>query len=520
MSAKITYDSNRILPTPFPSISKEIERYPNGEIKDVSYNITLSGYLIANIGSPKTTGVYGDFGSEDCENIPAEEWTSAITQKWCILSELFCESYKELCIGNGGALHNITLYPRLVRMDLDTADENPQYTKYTIELEADTIYCDGTEINPRLEGHECISDFDESWEFSYDRSNIATDLGDNRIFEVSRTINATGIPKITAGVVSKSAYECAKEFVCEKLTFGTGTEIGDNCMGLPSFIDTSKQRNYSNIHSFNVFGGNYSVTENWIYASGDYLEDYTVSHENSIQEACDTVGISGSFTGYDCRSNGEIVLSAFDAAKSGFDEIGFEGIKERAESIVGITLDPESESSSISYNKNTGQLDYDITYKQRPPRYITVSKYEDISLSNNWDEDVINTVTVLGKGEYIKKNNNVGYRALSTSLDIDLVFPCETNIVYDSGEQPDATGVESNVSIEDIPPYGPRFNPKIAGQIQNLVNIYNPANVTFNGNNVFENVSVESQTENWNRLSGSYSYSCTWTYNYAGICGN
>lgn len=521
MSAKVTYDDNRILPTPFPSISKEIETYDNGEISNVKWTITLTGHLIANMGSPKTTGVYGDFTADDCENIPSEEWTSAITQKWCILSDLFCDFYKEICIGNGGVLHNITAYPRLVSMDLDTSDQNAHYAQYTIVLEADTIYCDGTEVNPRPSGMDCIKNFDETWDFSYDRNNITQDFGDNRVFSISRTLSAVGIPQITTGTVTKTAYNCAKDYVCGKLTYGTGaeSEIPDNCMGLPSFIDLNKQRNYSDSHSSNVLGGSYSVTEEWVYSSGDYTEEYNVSHDKSINEACDTVSISGSFNGYDCRQNGSVILSAFEAAKSGFDELSESGLLSRAESIAGIVLDPNSESSSISYNKNTGVVNYDYTFKQRPDRYITVSKYEDITLSNNWDEDVVSTVLILGKGEFVKKNNTVGYKALSTSLDIDLVFPCETEIIYDSGEEPDPTGINSNFSIDDIPPYGPRFNPKIALQIQSVVNVYNPANVTLGGSAVFDNVSVESQNENWNRQSGSYSYSCTWTYNYAGICG-
>jgi hypothetical protein len=517
MSAKVTYNNKRLLPTPFPSISKSIERYENGDIRNILYSISLSGYILADKGSPKTTGAYGDFDGNECENIAPTAWTSAITEKWCIISDLFAVDYKELCMSSGADLHEITAYPRLISMDLDTSAENPRYAQYTINLEADTIYCDGTEVNNRADGFEHIKSYDESWEFSYDRLNIDEDLGDNRVFSVSRTISAQGLPQITAGVVTKTAYQSAKEFVCSRLTDGSGVQLPSNCVGFSEMIDTNIQRNYSNTHSVNIYTGDYTVSENWMYSEKDYLDVYTISHAKSLTESCDTVSIQGNFTGFDKRVGGSVTVSAFNVAKSGYDELGESGIRARVESIVGFTVDPIPESSTISYNKFGGVVDYDFTFKQRPNRYVTEAKSEIISISNNWEEDVVNTVLILGKGEVVRKNNTTGFRAYSTSLNVNLVFPCS---VLTSGE---ASEEHSNlVSLTEIPPYGPRFNPVIAGKLQTLINTYNPANITIgegeDEESVFSNVSVESQNETWDRNSGSYDYSVTWKFNLAGIC--
>ena len=513
MSAKVSYNTKRLLPTPFPSISKSIERFDNGDIRNILYSITLTGYILADKGSPKTDGTYGDFDGSVCEDIAPEAWTSAITEKWCRISDLFADDYKELYMSSGADLHKITAYPRLISMDLDTSAENPRYAQYTITLEADTIYCDGTEINNRADGFERIKSYDESWEFSYDRLNIDEDLGDNRVFSVSRTISAQGLPQITAGVVTKTAFQSAKEFVCSRLLEGSGVELPANCVNFSELINTDVQRNYSNTHSINIYTGDYTVTENWMYSEKDYLDIYTISHAKSLTDSCDTVSIQGSFTGFDIRTSGAITTSAFEVAKSGFEELGEDGVVTRVQDIVGFNVDPVPESSTVSYNKFGGVVDYDYTFKQRPARYVTEAKSEIISIANNWEEDVVNTVLILGKGEVVRKNNTTGFRAYSTSLNVDLVFPCS---VLTSGEEAD--GQSNLVSLTEIPPYGPRFNPQIAGKLQNLINTYNPANVTIDEEPAFANVSVESQNETWDRNTGSYNYSVTWKFNLAGLC--
>ena len=513
MSAKVTYNTKRLLPTPFPSISKSIERFDNGDIRNIIYSITLTGYILADRGSPQTNGTYGDFDGSVCEDIAPDAWTSAITEKWCHLSDLFSDDYKELCMSSGAGLHEITAYPRLISMELDTSAENPRYAQYTISLEADTIYCDGTEINNRLDGFENIKSYDESWEFSYDRLNIDEDLGDNRIFSVSRTLSAQGLPKIESGVVTKTAFQTAKEFVCSRLLEGSGVELPANCVNFSDAINTDVQRNYSNTHSINIYSGDYTVTENWMYSEKDYIDIYTISHAKSLTDSCDIVSIQGSFTGFDIRVGGAVTVSAFNVAKSGFEELGESGIITRVQDTVGFNVDSIPESSTVSYNKFGGVVDYDYTFKQRPQRYVTEAKSEIISISNNWEEDVVNTILILGKGEVVRKNNTTGFRAYSTSLNVDLVFPCS---VLTSGDE--AEGQSNLVSLTEIPAYGPRFNAQIAGKLQNLVNTYNPANITIDEAPAFENVSVESQNETWDRNTGSYNYSVTWKFNLAGLC--
>lgn len=496
MTAKVTYNNKYLRPAPFVNIETNVERYDNGDISNVTYRINIDGWILANQGSPTSSGVFGDFGPEICENIPVTGWTNSILRKSCSIQDLFGEDYKELCLGNQGYSGNITAYPRLISYSLDTSDENAQYAKYSVELEADDLLCGGMSIRPSG-SDSCIRSYDEDWEFSYDRTNTTSDLGYNRIFEISHNISANGRPQIVGGVVTKTAAQCAKEFVCERMSHGLGSPLPENCT-LPSIYNAStKKRNYVDIHTVNELAGLYTVSESWIYTSGDTTNNYTLSLSTSESEGYDAVTIDGAITGYECRVSGYVTESAFTNAKLEWQSMtASSGFRNIAETVTGLTLDPQSESSTIGFNSFTGVIDYSYSYKERPVRLIPSAKFEKITPQNNWEEDLMTTVTILDQGELVQKLNNSSYKAPSTTLGIDVVY--ENGLVTH--------------------PYGPRFHSGLAAEIQSVVDTYHPSGFVVSGSGLFNNILVESQTEDWDRNTGAYSYSVTWKYNYASIC--
>ena len=518
MSAIVSYNGKRLIPAPFVNISVDYTRLDNDEKICAVYTLTLDGYILATKGSPQTTGVWGNFDSDVCESISNDMLTDAIIKKWCHITNCFKVDYYELVIksSNFAASDIFKCYPKVVSTNLTTDDGNPQYAKYEIVLEANDIICDGVSINPDLVDSTCLRSYDESWDFSYVREDFLDDeannfpTGDNRVFQVSHTISAQGAPEVTNAGVVRTGYEVAKDFVCGKITFGdiSSSDVSENCIQ-QSGLDLTIQRNYVESHSFSETGATYSITESWIYSKDPYIHNYVVTHDSSNSDGCDTISINGNFTGYDIRKSGSIVNNAFSIAKSGYDEFySDDKFKEIVEGITDITVSDDLESSSVGYNKFSGTVDYTHTYKQRPAKLVASAKYESVVPTYNWDEDLLYTLTFVEKGEINRKLNTCegAYKLLSTSLDIDLVYPC---IV------PDPSG-PGNLTM---PIQGPRFETTLAAQIQSVVDQYHPNTIVDgSGNPRFTNIFVDSQNDNFDRNTGSYNYSVVWKYNYDNAC--
>lgn len=499
MSAKVTYNGEYLIPVSTINFDLNIERAENCDVLDANYSIVIDGYLLAQKGSPQSGGNFGNFGNSICEDIDQTGWTSSILSKYCALECLFADDYKLLCWGNEGG-KVLEAYPKLISMSLDTS-ENPQYGRYTINLEAPDVGCCGASIKPS--GTECIASYDESWGFTAIRDAVyqvansgpQTQITDNRIFEVSHDISANGKPLMQSGVVQKTAVECAKDFVCSRASFGSPIDIPATC-GIP-YGSGDKFRNYNDSHTINNVAGSYSISESWTFAPQDYIDSYTFSIDNSESDGCISVSIDGDISGYDCRVNGVLQETGFGNATNHYDSLVIaDSFKNRCQAVApsGITLDDRLISSSIGLNPNTGNVSYSYQFKQRPIKEVTNAKFESISFASNWEEDIVNRTNLLGRGEYVDKANGAGfYAAASSSLTIDLVYPCELGIGN----------------------FGPRFDAGEAAEIQAIVDSYHPSNLT----GVFGNICVESQSESWEKNSGSYNYSVTWVASYSGVCG-
>lgn len=485
MSSIVKYNSKYISPISSITINHSMAQNRDGECTNPTSNITLNGYLLTNRGSPTSSGTFGLYGPDDCETIAPEVWLNSLLTKHCALSDLFADNYKELEIGTETGSSSLKAYPRVNEVDINNT-ENPQYFQYTITLEADNIYCGGTALWPT--GCSLIRSYDESWDITYEEGEPTAEYGDNRLFKINHSVSAVGSAIAGTGGLTTPPLTNAKNFVCARLKDVSAIPV--NCVD--NFNYSGELYNYFDSHTMDPVNGSYSVTESWYCTDNPYIENYTIETQGSADQSCPTVSIQGAVRGFERRVNGAVPASGskYYNAKVRFDAFGETGIFDRAETLSNLDLDPISQSTTISRNIFNGEITYSYNYKKMPTRLLPSAKFEKIALSNNWNEDIYASITILGKGDLIQPVAPAG-RARKTSLSIDAVYPCGTGI-----------GV-----------YGPRYYSPYASELQTVINSYNPTGLPD-----CQYAVVDSQSEDWDRIDGSYKYSITWAWMPTGIC--
>ncbi len=490
--AKVTYNTKHLRPVEAVSIIDNPLFNENGDRLSTIYNINLRGKLLVNRGSPTSSGTYGYFGPGDCENIPETGitqpiWLESLITKRGALSSMFSEDYKQLVIGTVAGTSDLTCYPKVLSVSVEESD-NPQYWPFTIALECDNIFISGVPIQST--GNK-VKTYTDSWEFSFDDGNTSGPTGDNRVHTVTHSISAQGLRAYNAsGTQTYSAIDSARTYVQNRI--GASAVMPTVCIS--GFGTYSNKYNYVDSHTVDVAGGSYSVSETWIYSTGNYLEEYTVESQTTNAKTCPTVSVNGTITGFSERSfaDGTITTSKITNAQAFWTTLGSSGVKSRAEALSGATLYDDPVSTSVSISPFPGTISYNYEFQGGPTKQLASATWENITVSNKYGEDIYAVIPILGKGEIIQVINGGGYyKAQSTTLTIDAVYPCSTGINQ----------------------LGPRYTPSLASEIQTVINSYNPTGLSGVSSSV-----VESQSENWSAYDSAYNYSITWTWTYDGIC--
>ena len=373
-STVVKYNTKEIIPVDNVSIVYNMGRIANDDCLKTTYSIDIHGYLIYNAGSPNTSGTFGHFSSSECEIIPQDEMLHALLAKQCALGNLFSEHYKELELGTNVGNPNLYAYPRVVSINIDDTSR-PNYWPYTVSLEADNIYCDGSPIGPT--GCPCINSYTESWDISYDENEFISESGNNRLWKITHNLNAVGAGIAGPSGFTTTPYECAKDFICSRK--GINSVVPQTC--IDEFSCTGQMYNYYDSHSIDETAGSYSLTESWYCTEFPYIEQYTVETSESSDQACPTVSINGSIRGFEIRTNGSVTTSRYQSSKARYDELeASTGILTWAEDLSGYDLDSNPTSKTYSLNKYTGDISFSATYRKLPFKWLPSAKFENVSI--------------------------------------------------------------------------------------------------------------------------------------------
>lgn len=550
-----------IRPTPLVSINTQILKTPAGEAFGVNYSIVLTGTLLADQGTPYAvdhirdggTNIYPFHGSPSItqvgpyntfdsnishillgrppkQQIHINEAATAILSKQKALRALFAQDGQRMEITDfTNDSPTVICYPRLVDINfddgiyIDTCD-------FTITLEADTIlygqdednlivdnegsFITGGILNGKTETQllnsysgAFIRSYTEEWAIEVNEEGSETpDIPFS--YRISHNISAAGKTHYTPNGTKLVAWEQARTFVQDRLE--DSVTAYPNVMGVigsgtVNLINSYGGYNHVRTETIGESEGTYSVSENWVIASGSSYENYTSTVSTSTADAFVAVSVNGTITGlsqispsgYTGSSEG---TNAFDSAQSKYNQVSNSGafgltsdIFARANNLVAVQLNSQPLTVSIASNKFAGEINYDISFDNRPTNFISGVLSEGIDIRDTYPGDIFASIPVIGREtgpmlQYV--GGRTAYRRdLSLTLQMDY-----TKIPYSSGRNPLLLKKPSVIQ-------------PTADQIADLITQVSPQ-----GEPGIRKYFVSPATEDWSPKTGGYSFNLSWTY--------
>lgn len=494
---RIYYDSKLIQPAGFLNINKTYNETSDGEKIGEVYNITLNGTLVAYKGSPTSSGTFWTVGGNPPDEVIGDtSRLAAMLAKQEALHTLFCNEGRQFDVQPLDGSQSMRFNPRINSVGFQ---EGPWYNtcQYSVSMEADQIYL-GNSNFCETAFTEKIEDANENWSIETNE-DAPEGLEIPRTYRFSHNVSARGKRFYNdAGVLEKPAWQQARDWVLPRLGFDSVIALSSGVNNLPDYY---QGYNYIRNEQINELGGNYSVNETWVLASGNAIEEFTVQLLTP-QEGYEKVTINGSIRGLETRDNDMKVTSTkwenADTKWSGVLPLIFTRAQAYAEDL---NLNPVVLTSTIGKNPINGTLQYTYEYDTRPTNLITDTKSEAISIQNSWDVDVVAAVGVLGRARGPVLQGLGSHRELTRSLSIELVF----NSSYI------ASGDSIGTRLNDR---NPRFNSPQSSEIQAIVDSANPvlAGVLNNVGEAATTAYVVDQNENWDISRLAYSYNLTYIY--------
>jgi len=551
-------DACTIRPTPFVAIATNILKNGAGEPFGVTYTITLTGTLLADQGTPYGTkqdgSKYSFYGtapgsfvgpylafdkvlSNYNENKPPKQKVDPIQSSHSIFSKqkalraLFAKEGQKFEITDfNDDEATIICYPRLVDISF-TEGIYVEKCDYTITLEADTLLNKDSRVDyegtliPTTSGNVIltnvlesqllgslsgafISDYSEDWAIEVDES-IGETSSIPRSYRISHSINAVGKRHHTATGVTP-AWMQAKKFVQSQLADNINQYpniMGKIGSGTIDLVNAYGGYNHIRTEQLSESAGTYSVTENWLLASGTAYENYNLSISSSIDNPLVSVSIDGNvkglseispsgFGGTDTTKK----KSAYDNALTKYYKISNSGqfgltsdIYKRASNAVAIQLNSQPRSISVGANEYTGEITYNVQFDNRPTNIISGVLSEVISVNDTYPGDVFSVIPVIGRKtgpvlQYIGSRTEYR-RDISISLIIDY-----TRLPYGSGR--------SSLMLSK-----PSIVEPTASQLANLIKELSPSQEPG-----IRKYFISPPQETWNPKEGTYSINLSWTY--------
>jgi len=238
---------NYLIPAPFVNINKTFDKQGDGEIIGSRYTITLTGTLIADRGSPKSTGAFITNGTDALEDLDADGdvndepeslWYKSLQNKQKALMNLFSKeqegAYLEVIHPADDGTAGFSAFVKFDSIDLPGhVPGNPYKTEYSINLTADYIIGPtGTNSDDKDDWENEISgwfvtsasenyEIAEADQYVYDRSGffgrtggtITGELLNHRkLYTLTRTVSATGKSKFERETTKPEGLEATDKF--------------------------------------------------------------------------------------------------------------------------------------------------------------------------------------------------------------------------------------------------------------------------------------------------------------------
>jgi hypothetical protein len=555
----ISSEECTIRPTPLVSISQNILRDGAGEPFGVSYTLTLTGTLLADQGSPyahdtggvrypspsaspNSIGPYGAFDSNIShfsdnrppkQQVPFNNATQALLFKQTVLRSLFARDGQRFEVTDiDDDEPSLICFPRFVDINF-TEGIYVDQCQYTVILEADTlldkdmkVHVDGSLFSgSAVEGQiefdlindldsAFIQDYSNDWSIEVDDTfGEAVDLPNT--YRISHSITATG--KTHYGPSGKLlAWEQAKKFVQNRLADSIDdypNVMGQIGSGTINLIAAYGGFNHIRTEQLSESAGTYAVTENWILASGNSHENYTLSTTTSVDTPFTSVSIDGAIKGLSSVSPSGYAAGtgnmSYENALSKYQSVSNSGafgvgsnIYQRANNIVDMELNPKPLSVGTSTNEYNGEVTYNVQFDDRPSNMIEMALSENISVVDTYPGDVFAIIPVLGRATGPVLQHIGGRTEYRRDVSIDLLIGA-SGIGYSGiGLSSPGSTMRTNLLLSK-----PSLVEPSATQLKALISELSPS-----GDTGVRKWFLSPPQENWSPKNGNYSLTLSWTY--------
>lgn len=401
--ANVIYNSNRIIPAPFVSVTKNYsnEAYKYGR----QYEITIQGKILPNKGSPNAAGSFWtSTGFPPDDVLDEDEHFQAMAKKVMSLQQLFMLEGAVLEFQPSNGAVGLKCNPRIKSMSFP---EGPWYniSDYSVVFEADDLY-DTEDLKIDGDSVVYIKQAAETWQVEL--SGITSGVSEAKYYIVTHTISATGVRHYEPdGSVAKEAWERAKDFAVLKAgrdNIVLSKLLIDDLSGKTEFLN-SKSENIDEV------AGTYTYTESFTFTdSAAYTESFTVTKTSGSGGL--TVTVNGEIRGLDALSTNK-----YANALTGFSEAR---IYSRAQTYSGETLNSEPLNKSVGRAVTDGLITYNYEYNNRPSTLVTGSLSESINFTYDDGGDVFAEIFVLGRaaGPVLQDLSTITSKRLSVEIDV------------------------------------------------------------------------------------------------------
>ena len=485
----VMYNSKRLIPAPFVNFSKTYQRTPDGTAIGSVFRINVQGTLIAYMGSPDSTGVFWDqTGYPADESIGETSRLGALIRKQEALRELFSVDGYTFEIQSGDGTQPLKCNPKIVGDIVFQEGRWFDRVDYTFTLEAEVVSVNG-QVLGEDEFVQYIQDASESWSIETDETPEG--IGLPRTYRLTHNVSATGKRFYDeTGTLEKPAWRQAEKYVLSRLGYSSTIATSSGVNNLPSYYG-----GYNHLRTQNQdeLAGIYSVTETWILASGNALEEFECSIRNE-NTGLTSVSVNGTITGLEERNtNLGLVTTKYFNAHSKFQSIQ-SSIYTRAQNYAsGVSLNPIYLSRVVAHNEINGFVSYSYEFDNRATNIFSGARMENISISENFPGDLFAAIPVIGRANGPVLQSLSSYTERSVTLNIELAM------------EPPSFGSNSVADIRTALYSNPRITQAAA-----FDKIYQAARPSIYYNKTYEFVS--SPNESFDVKTGRYNYSVSWVF--------
>lgn len=461
--SRVMYNGKRLIPAPFVSISKEYQRTEDGTPIGASWNINISGTVVAFKGSPSSDGTFWTLGGFPAdETFEEDSKLGSILRKQEAIRQLFAEDGHQLEFQSEDGTAPMKCNPKILNI---TFQEGLWFDRlqYTISCQADILYINGTEV-----GEDDFTDYIESAADGWQIETSDEPQSDSvfKTYRITHTVSAKGKTVYNdTGTLIKPAWQQAKSWVTAKLGLSNSIVSNSSITGLPT-------TGYNHIRSESIdeYSGQYSITESWALSNDNYIETYEVTTSTSLDNGLTSSTINGTITGLLNNS------SKYTNAQARWETV--QGLLlSRCQTYGGTTFNVLPVSTSVGKNPATGVITYTYTFDTRPSTLIDNAKSETITIQDNLQTEFPVPIFVLGRtlGPVIQDLATSKERTRQLSIEASMPTP-SGSISERLSQAPDVESIVSGIAP--------------IGQI----------------------VKIADSSKNWDIISGRFTRTVTWMW--------